>query len=93
MFAGENTKEEVKVKVISKTNKSSDLILYNDDFHTFDYVIKSLIRICGHSPEQAEQSAYIVHNNGECNVKQGPKTKLDPMCRALIELGLTAEVK
>lgn len=93
MFRDQNTEGDVREEVVSTTKDFKDLILYNDDVHTFDYVIKSLIRICGHSAEQAEQSAYIVHNNGKCMVKHGEVSKIKPMCKSLTDLGLTAEVK
>ncbi len=93
MFIDQDTDEKVKEEVISTTKDIKDLILFNDDVHTFDFVIKSLMRICDHSAEQAEQSAYIVHNNGKCTVKQGEVSKIKSMCRALADQGLTAEVK
>ena len=93
MFIDQKTDGEVREEVISTTKDIKDLILFNDDVHTFDFVIKSLMRICSHSAEQAEQSAYIVHNNGKCTVKQGEVSKIKPMCKALTDQGLTAEVK
>ena len=93
MITAGNTKEKTTKQVISDNDEKCDLVLYNDDVHTFDYVIKALMRICGHSSVQAEQSAYIVHNNGKCSVKHGSKAKLKPMCTALLDRGLTAEVK
>ena len=41
------------------------LVVYNDDVNTFDHVIDSLIDICNHSEEQAEQCAMIVHFKGK----------------------------
>ena len=52
------------------------LVLYNDDVHTFDYVIKSLVDICRHTVEQAEQCAILVHCHGKCAVKHGSYTDL-----------------
>lgn len=31
--------------------------------------MKTLMQVCKHSPDQAEQCALIVHNNGKCSVK------------------------
>lgn len=72
---------------------SKELILYNDDFNTFEHVIDSLIAICEHSPNQAEQCAYIVHYNGKCTVKKGPTEKLQPMAKALQLQRLTVKIK
>lgn len=69
------------------------IILYNDDFNTFDHVIESLIKICKHDTIQAEQCAYIVHYNGKCSVKNGSYNDLEPMCTALLERGLNAAIE
>jgi ATP-dependent Clp protease adaptor protein ClpS len=70
-----------------------DLIVYNDDFNTFDHVIESLIKVCKHEPEQAEQCTWIIHFNGKCQVKKGSYRELEPMCTALLERGITAEIQ
>ena len=69
------------------------LILFNDDYNTFDHVIESLVKICKHEVIQAEQCAWIVHNNGKCSVKKGHYKKLKPMCEALLDRGLNAEIQ
>jgi ATP-dependent Clp protease adaptor protein ClpS len=70
-------------------DKGSILVLHNDDFNTFDFVIESLVEVCNHSPEQAEQCAYIVHFNGKCDVKKGPESVLTKMYSKLKSRGLT----
>lgn len=84
--------EEIKE---SKKSQSNDhhIVLYNDDVNTFYFVIDSLMEICNHEREQAEQCSIIVHNNGRCSVKDGSVKTLRPMCKALVERGLTAEVE
>ncbi|MBL7888460.1 MAG: ATP-dependent Clp protease adaptor ClpS [Bacteroidetes bacterium] len=69
------------------------IILYNDDFNTFDFVIESLIKVCKHDTIQAEQCTYLVHYKGKCSVKRGSYEALEPMCTALLERGLTAEIE
>ncbi len=64
------------------------LILMNDEVNTFDHVIRSLIRVVNHSPEQAEQCAYITHYKGSCQIKSGSKEELMPIYRSLIDLDL-----
>lgn len=56
-----------------------ELILFNDDVNTFDFVIETLIEVCGHEPNQAEQCAMIVHYNGKCAVKSGSVSELKPV--------------
>jgi ATP-dependent Clp protease adaptor protein ClpS len=75
------------------TVDQQQIILYNDDFNTFDFVIESLIKVCRHHPVQAEQCTYLVHYKGKCSVKRGTYEELEPMCTALLERGLTAEIE
>lgn len=70
-----------------------ELILHNDDFNTFDFVIKSLIEICKHEPEQAEQCAMIVHYKGKCTIKTGPFDELEPMNLELGRRDLTTTIE
>ena len=67
------------------------LFLYNDDVNTFDHVIETLVRVCDHTWEQAEQCAILVHYKGKCTVKTGELPKLKPQCSALLDAGLSAE--
>lgn len=69
-----------------------EIVLYNDDVNTFDYVIECLIKYCDHAPEQAEQCAILVHYKGKCTVKTGVIDELKPQCSALLESGLNAEI-
>ena len=89
-----STKEKIREQVRKKEALSHDneIILYNDDVNTFDHVIETLIRVCDHVPEQAEQCALIVHYKGKCTVKTGILEKLKPQCTQLLEAGLSAEI-
>ena len=69
------------------------IVVYNDDFNTFDFVIESLVKVCKHDLIQAEQCTYLVHYKGRCSVKKGSFEDLEPMCTALLERGLTAEIE
>lgn len=70
-----------------------DLIVYNDDYNTFDHVIDSLIKVCKHEVEQAEQCTWLVHYKGKCQVKRGAFEDLEPMCTALLDRGISAEIE
>ena len=72
---------------------SSRLIVYNDDVNTFEWVIQCLCKYCKHTPEQAEQCAYLIHHSGKCNVKNGSKEELLPMKEALTDAGLSAVIE
>jgi len=69
------------------------IVLYNDDHNTLDHVIYCLMGYCGHGVLQAEQCALIVHMKGKCSVKNGDYDELEPICTALTERDLTAEVE
>jgi ATP-dependent Clp protease adaptor protein ClpS len=68
------------------------LILHNDDVHSFDYVIDSLIEVCGMEATQAEQCTYLVHYKGKCDIKKGSYPLLKPYREGLIEKGLNATI-
>lgn len=83
---------EEDVLVLEDTDEVYKLILYNDDVHTFDYVIDSLIEICNHTTEQAEQCTFLVHYKGKCTVKTGSMNLLKPMHEKLVSRELTSEI-
>ena len=89
-----STQEEVleKKKVETKELKLYEIVLYNDDYNTFDHVIETLIVVCEHTPEQAEQCSLLVHYKGKCTVKTGTYKDLEPRCGKLLEEGLSAEI-
>ena len=64
----ENT--ELENVLDSNLGYLSFLTLHDDDLHTFEYVIESLIEVCNHDMEQAEQCTYLVHYKGKCEVKK-----------------------
>lgn len=75
------------------TQKEKSIVVYNDDVNTFDFVIETLMRYCGHEPEQALQCTYLIHYTGQCAVRNGTYTKLKPICEALLESGLSAKIE
>ena len=78
--------------VLVATDREHEIILYNDDVNTFDHVIQTLISVCEHTAQQAEQCAMIVHYNGKCTVKSGSYKELEPKCTRLLDAGLSAEI-
>lgn len=93
MFNNTEIQEIELSDVKLKTEKEKNLILYNDDVNTFDFVTDSLIKVCRHDTIQAEQCTYLVHFAGKCAVKTADYKKLKPMCEALLERGLTAKIE
>lgn len=85
-------KEQEDVLVENQVEINNEIILYNDDVNTFDHVIDTLIRVCKHAAEQAEQCSLLVHYKGKCIVKTGSFIELKPQCTQLLESGLSAEI-
>src|SRR3989344_7670306 len=86
-----DTESEILIAPEEVEVEGKQLIVYNDDFNTFDHVIESLIKVCKHDPIQAEQCTFLIHYKGKCSVKKGSYKSLEPMCTALLERGITAE--
>ncbi|RLD64411.1 MAG: ATP-dependent Clp protease adaptor ClpS [Bacteroidetes bacterium] len=76
-----------------KDKSEQNLILYNDNYNDFDFVVESLIKVCGHQEEQATQCAYIAHFKGKSRVRKGEYSFLKPMKSSLIDKGLTASIE
>lgn len=87
-------KEKVK-PVESQENLAQDLsqlILFNDDVNSFDFVIETLVEVCNHDPMQAEQCAWIAHYKGKCPVKEGSFSELKPLHDEMGNRGLTVTI-
>jgi ATP-dependent Clp protease adaptor protein ClpS len=69
------------------------LIVWNDDINSFEWVIQTLMEVCGHNQEQAEQCAYIIHFQGKYAVKNGEYDDLKPQCDAITERGINATIE
>lgn len=71
----------------------SSIIVFNDDVNSFEWVIDCFVKYLGHSTQQAEQCAMIIHQKGRCSVKNGTKEELEPIKVALTDAGLSAEIQ
>ena len=90
MATKEQLQEEIDLAEL-KVNEYQ-IVLFNDDVNTFDHVVETLIRVCNHTPEQAEQFSIIVHYKGKCTVKTGSYEELKPRCTQLLQADLSAEI-
>jgi len=75
------------------SGKVSQLIVYNDDHNTFEWVIQCFIEVLGHTHAQSEQLSLIIHFKGKAIVKTAPKSVLKPKKDALVERGLSAVIE
>ncbi len=89
-----NYQEEELVELLEETVDEDlcDLVVFNDDVNTFDHVINTLIKVCKHSSEQAEQCTYLIHYKGKCAVKKGTFLELKPMCANILDAGINASI-
>jgi ATP-dependent Clp protease adaptor protein ClpS len=85
-------REQLAPSAVLEKEETHSLVLWNDDVNTFDWVIESLVEILGHSAEQAEQCALLVHTKGKYAVKRGSFEFLHPRADALSERGLTVSI-
>ena len=87
------TRTKTKSKVQEVLSKPYKLILHNDDYNTFDWVITCLMKVCKHEQEQATQCAHIVHYQGKCDVKYGDLETISEMKNKLRSAGLSATIE
>jgi ATP-dependent Clp protease adaptor protein ClpS len=85
--------DDVMVLEDTTTGERSQLIVYNDDYNTFDWVIKCFMEVCNHTHEQSEQLSILVHFKGKATVKTGSLETLKPMKDALVDRGLSAVIE
>jgi len=88
-----STKQWEETDVLTSVEEPCNLIVWNDEVNTFEWVIDTLMEICGHSHEQAEQCAYIIHFQGKYAVKNGSYDELKPKCDAITDRGIGATVE
>lgn len=88
-----STSVEDDVDQLTAIDEPFQLIVWNDEVNTFEWVIETLIDVCGHSTEQAEQCAMIIHVKGKYAVKKGDYDTLKPLCDAITDRGIGATVE
>ena len=89
---GTKQKKQEDFDVLEQETRKYEIVLHNDEVNTFDFVIDSLMDVCEHTLEQAEQCTILVHYKGKCTVKTGAYERLKSKCSKLQELGLSAEL-
>ena len=87
------TWQDADTDVLTTVMHPFNLIVWNDEVNSFDWVIETLVEVCGHTPEQAEQCAFIIHFHGKYGVKQGDYDTLKPMREAITERGINATIE
>ncbi|MFL9485448.1 ATP-dependent Clp protease adaptor ClpS [Chitinophagaceae bacterium LWZ2-11] len=85
--------KEESIDVMVEEATSYNLVVWNDEVNTFEWVIETLMEVCGHTEEQAEQCAFIIHFHGKYAVKRGDYDTLKPMCDAITDRGINATIE
>ena len=93
MISDTNTKFQEDTDTLTVIDSYCSLIVWNDEVNTFEWVIDTLIEVCGHSTQQAEQCAIIIDSKGKYSVKQGSYDILKPQCDAITERGINATIE
>lgn len=93
MAYNEKVKEQFDTDILEDLENTHSLIVWNDNVNTFEWVIETLIEVCGHDEQQAEQCAMIIHNKGKYAVKHGSYDDLKPMCDAITDRGIGATIE
>ena len=88
-----STKQWEETDLLTSVEEPCNLIVWNDEVNTFQWVIDTLMEVCGHSYEQAEQCSYIIHFQGKYAVKKGSYDELKSMCDAITDRGIGATVE
>jgi ATP-dependent Clp protease adaptor protein ClpS len=92
MTTNPHESEQTYYEVDEITVDEQNVIIYNDDFNTFEHVIDTLIKTCKHTQEQAEQCTWLIHYKGKCAVKTGEFNLLVPVKNAICEAGIDAKI-
>jgi ATP-dependent Clp protease adapter protein ClpS len=77
---------EQDVKLLSR------VILYNDDWHTFDEVIEQLMKATRCSFEKAQGHAFEVHTKGQAMVFEGKMKDCLKVSSILEEIALRTKI-
>ena len=87
------TQTDEDIDTLTSSEEPCSLIVWNDEVNSFEWVIETLVEVCGHSWEQAEQCAYIIHFQGKYAVKKGNYEDLKPQCDAITDRGIGATIE
>jgi ATP-dependent Clp protease adaptor protein ClpS len=93
LITNNHTKFEEDTDILTEVDDYCSLIVWNDEVNSFDWVIETLVDVCGHTPEQAEQCAIIIDSKGKYAVKEGSYDLLKPMCDAITGRGIGATIE
>src|SRR3954452_5900724 len=84
---------DIADKISHAFAKYWNVVLWNDDVHSYEFVIVSLMQIIGCSMEEAFKHADTVHHHGKSIVASETQEVAELYYEQLIALGLTATLE
>lgn len=86
-------KEVPEVVELNGTTIPARVILFNDDWHTFDEVIAQIIKAINCSYQKAEALTWEVHNKGKAAVFEGEISECFKVASVLEEIALHTQIE
>lgn len=80
-------------KQLTSKRGTWQVVVFNDNDHTFDEVIELMIIVCGHNTLQAHQCATLIHNVGEYAVFEDKYDICVDVFEDLVANGLDTELR
>ncbi len=87
------TISDISEKIGNAFAKWWSVIVWNDDVHSYEYVIAVLMRVTGCTAEQGFKHADTIHHLGKSIVAQETQEKAELYYEQLIELELSATIE
>jgi len=87
------TKKKTSTSLEEKLGQPYIVMLHNDNYNSFDWVIECMMKICGHEYEASSQIAHLVHFTGKCDVKRGNKEEMTKIYEKLKSANLTVTLE
>jgi ATP-dependent Clp protease adaptor protein ClpS len=71
----------------------SQVVIYDDEINTMEWVVTSLMEVLGHAPALAAKIMFEAHHRGRAIAEVEPEEQARKHCRELVSRGLRADVE
>lgn len=93
MSSDTTTKKKQSTKDKPSITRPWQVVLYNDDIHSFDEVILQIQKATGYSLLEATRITFEAHIKGKAVVYKGDFPKCNRVAGVLREIGLSVEIQ
>ena len=93
MKTGHSESTELLTDTETELGNPWQVVLFNDEVHSFDEVILQLQKAAGYSLEKATELTWRVHNNGKAVVYIGTKEDCGKVAGVLGQIKLSTQVE